>query len=201
MKTYSDFIEFESVSGLKDFYEIKQALNPKQLKILNDVADNMDMQPSYIRTEKGDRILNPGFRTSEICWLPNERPHLWVYRKLGELTNQANKATWNFSLTSMTERVQITQYDAENSGHFDWHIDLGAGQLSKRKISMSILLSDPGSYEGGDLEFFTGKKNNFAGREQGTAILFPSYLPHRVTPVTKGVRRSMIMWVSGEPFK
>ncbi len=201
MKTYADFVDFESVTGLKDYFEIKQALTSKHLGILNTVADEMDMQPSYIRTEGGKRILNPSFRTSEICWLPNEPPHLWVYRRLGELTNIANKATWNFSLTGMTERVQITEYNADNSGHFDWHIDLGANTLSKRKISMSVLLSDPASYDGGDLEFFTGKKNNFTGREQGTAILFPSYLPHRVTPVTRGVRRSLIMWVSGPPFK
>lgn len=200
MKTYSDFIDFGSVNGLKDFYEIKDALSTRQLEILNSVADEMDLQPSFIRTEGGKRIQNPGQRVSEIGWLPNEKPHLWVYRRLGELTNIANKASWNFTLTGMTERVQLTQYSADNSGHFDWHIDLGAGPLSKRKISMSILLSDPNDYEGGDLEFFTGRKENFAGRKQGTAILFPSYLPHRVTPVTRGVRRSMIMWVSGPPF-
>ena len=201
MKTYSDFIQFESVSGLKNYYEIKNAFSPRQIALLNEVADNMEFEPSYIRTEGGKRILNPAFRTSEIGWLPNEPPHLWVYRLLGKLTNQANEVNWKFALTGMTERVQITQYNEDNSGHFDWHIDLGAGQLSKRKISMSILLSDPDSYEGGDLEFFTGKKNNFAGREQGTAILFPSYLPHRVTPVTRGIRRSMIMWISGPPFR
>ncbi len=157
MKTYSDFIEFESVTGLKTFFEIEDALSPKQLQLLNDVADNMEMEPSYIRTESGKRISNPAFRTSEICWLPNEKPHLWVYRKLGELTNLANNERWNFTLTGMTERVQITQYNAENSGHFDWHIDLGGGALSRRKISMSILLSNPNDYDGGDLEFFTGK--------------------------------------------
>ena len=201
MKTYADFIEFDSVSGLKDFYEIPDALSQRQVALLNQVADEMDLRPSFIRTESGKRIQNPKQRVSEIGWLPNEQPHLWVYRKLGELTNIANTATWNFSLTGMTERVQLTQYDADNSGHFDWHIDLGAGALSKRKISMSILLSDPDDYDGGDLEFFTGKKNHLAGRNQGTAILFPSYLPHRVTPVTRGVRRSMIMWVSGPPFR
>jgi len=201
LKTYSDFIEFGSVDGLKDHYEIKQALSSRQVGILNKVIDEMHLQPSYIRTEGGKRILNPGFRTSEIGWLDNQPPHLWIYRRLGELTNQANDARWNFHLTGMTERVQLTEYNGENSGHFDWHIDLGANALSKRKISISVLLSDPDSYEGGDLEFFTGRKNNFAAREQGTAILFPSYLPHRVTPVTTGVRRSLIMWISGPPFK
>lgn len=201
MKTYSDFIEFDSVSGLKNYYQIKKAFSQKQIALLNQVADQMEKQPSFIRTESGKRVSNPEFRSSEICWLPNERPHLWVYRKLGELTNIANRATWNFTLTGMTERVQITEYNADNSGHFDWHIDLGAGALSKRKISMSILLSDPQSYEGGDLEFFTGRRNNIASRDQGSAILFPSYLPHRVTPVTKGIRRSLIMWISGPPFK
>ena len=201
MKTYSDFIEFGSVSGLKNHYEINDAFSQRQISLLNEVADNMEMQPSYVRTESGKRILNPSFRTSEICWLPNESPHLWVYRHLGKITNEANNASWNFALTGMTERVQITQYSEENSGHFDWHIDLGAGGLSKRKISISVLLSDPDSYEGGDLQFFTGKKDYYAGREQGTAILFPSYLPHRVTPVTRGIRRSLIMWISGPPFK
>ncbi len=200
MKTYSDFIEFDSVQGLKDYYEIENAFSPRQVGILNRVADEMQMEQSYIRTEGGKRILSPDFRTSKIGWLPNEPPHLWVYRRLGELTNSANKATWNFSLTGMTERVQLTEYHGDESGHFDWHIDLGAGALSKRKISISVLLSDPADYDGGQLEFFTGKKNHRAGRSQGTAILFPSYLPHRVSPVTRGIRRSLIMWISGPPF-
>ncbi|MGB0178111.1 MAG: 2OG-Fe(II) oxygenase, partial [Owenweeksia sp.] len=83
----------------------------------------------------------------------------------------------------------------------DWHMDFGAGEISHRKLSMTVQLSDPADYEGGDLEFMINQKVVTAPRTRGTVIVFPSFILHRVTPVTKGVRHSVVGWVSGTPFR
>ena len=73
--------------------------------------------------------------------------------------------------------------------------------ISKRKLSLSVQLTDPADYDGGDLEFVNHLGNEDEFRKQGSIIVFPSYLSHRVTTVTRGARRSMIAWVFGPPFR
>ena len=200
MKVYAEFVDYDSRKGLKDFFEVPDAFNETQLARINKFADEAGLSPSYIRTEAGKRVQNKDFRSSSVCWVPKERPHLWIYKRMGELTNRINSEYWNFNITGMMERIQIAEYSAEDNGHFDWHIDLGAGLLSKRKISISVLLSDPDDYDGGEVQFFNTRRVKTATRARGTAVMFPSYMSHRVRPVTRGVRRSMVIWVSGPPF-
>ena len=78
-------------------------------------------------------------------------------------------------------------------------MDFG-GSNSTRKISLSIQLTNENSYEGGDLEFMINRSTIKAPREKGTAILFPYYITHRVTDVTKGKRNSLVFWFHGPPF-
>jgi len=80
-------------------------------------------------------------------------------------------------------------------------MDIGKGKYSKRKISITVQLSDPDEYEGGDFEFLIGKEIIKLPRKKGCAIVFPSYFLHRVTPVTKGTRKSLVLWGSGQPFR
>ena len=80
-------------------------------------------------------------------------------------------------------------------------VDVGAAETSKRKISISVQLSGPEDYEGGDLQFYIKRDLITAPKTRGTATLFPSYFLHRVRPVTKGRRRCLILWISGPPFK
>lgn len=79
-------------------------------------------------------------------------------------------------------------------------MDCGVEVQNRRKVSVTVQLSSPEEYEGGDLEFNLG--NVISGpREQGAAVIFPSFYLHRVTPITKGVRKSFVLWVGGEPYK
>jgi PKHD-type hydroxylase len=102
--------------------------------------------------------------------------------------------------------IQYTEYHATDEGRYDWHMDMGHGETSCRKLSTSILLSNSSDFEGGEFQFFKGGK---AGEEimkypldnPGDMVIFPSYMIHRVTPVTKGIRRSLVLWIGGEPFK
>jgi PKHD-type hydroxylase len=93
----------------------------------------------------------------------------------------------------------LTRYS--DGDFFNWHLDFGAGEISARKLSMTIQLSDPDEYEGGDLQFMINEKIVTAPREKGTLIIFPSFMIHRVTPIIRGTRQSIVGWVSGPPFR
>ena len=107
---------------------------------------------------------------------------------------------WNFDIVGFGEGLQVGTYISDNNGHYDWHIDCDSS-TSFRKISMSIQLSDPNDYEGGELQLFTKKTITTLPKDKGTIIFFPSFLLHRVTPVTKGKRISLVAWITGPQFK
>ncbi|TMV52564.1 2OG-Fe(II) oxygenase, partial [Thioclava sp. BHET1] len=93
-------------------------------------------------------------------------------------------------------------YGAEAEGHFGWHSDIGAGVVAgKRKLTMVVQLSDPSEYEGGRLETRADLDVREAPRDQGSATLFPSFVLHRVTPVTRGARHSLTIWAHGPAFR
>lgn len=139
-------------------------------------------------------------RDSKIKWIPLSPPWLWLYNKLQTGFIQGN-SKFKFDLVHINEFIQYTEYHSSSQGHYDWHLDLGNDSLSTRKLSMSILLSDPNEFEGGDLEINLGGKIEKAPREQFGCVVFPSFLLHRVSPVTKGTRKSLVLWVGGSTFK
>lgn len=146
-------------------------------------------------------VVDKTYRDSRIQWLPKTDEWKWLYDKIGTFGYRANEAMWNFDISFMNEQVQYTEYDASYSGKYDWHVDFGAGVSSMRKIAIIVQLSDPSEYEGGELQFYTTKNVTVAPKDKGTVICFPTYFLHRVTSLTKGKRRSLVLWVSGNPFR
>ena len=127
---------------------------------------------------------------------------LWIYRELHPLVHEANaNAGWNYHW-DWSEPCQFTKYDGSKKQHYDWHTDSGVkpnpnGKV--RKLSMTVALVDGDQYEGGDFEII-GLKEPLPRLEKGTIIVFPSFIDHRVTPVTKGTRYSLVTWFVGPPF-
>ena len=123
-----------------------------------------------------------------------------VYEALKFFTEKGNNECFRFQISKMSEQIQYAEYYATDSGFYDWHYDL-ASTYSRRKISVIVQLSDPSEYEGGELQIrCEDMKPVTISKEKGSIILFPSYLLHRVTPVTKGVRKSLVVWIDGPPF-
>lgn len=120
----------------------------------------------------------------------------WVDRIIMDLAIQANKQ-FQFNITGLIERPQLLRYSSPSKG-FDWHMDIGSGDHSTRKISVSIILND--DYDGGDLFFFQDGPQSVSP-DAGVAVAFPSFLPHKVAPVTRGTRWSLVCWIAGEPFR
>jgi PKHD-type hydroxylase len=137
------------------------------------------------------------YRVSHIAWIEPRPENHWLFHRLAVLFAQANRH-YGLELTGFVEALQYTRYGQDQ--HFDWHLDLGLGQTSARKLSLSLQLSGPAEYAGGDLEFVSLSPGAEA-RNLGTAIFFPSFLAHRVSPVTRGVRRSLVAWGYGPAFR
>ena len=144
--------------------------------------------------DNNSNVVNVGVRETEVYII--HEFHSWVDELIINCARLANDQ-FEFNLTGLLERPQLLKYNAPSNG-YDWHLDIGQGDSSTRKISISILLND--GYEGGDLAFFTDGETQ-VNPDRGTAIAFPSYLPHRVMPVTKGTRWSLVCWIAGEPFR
>ena len=137
------------------------------------------------------------YRVSHIAWIEPRPSNHWLFHKVGALFTQVNQH-YGFDLVGMVDALQFTEYGPEQ--HFDWHMDIGPEETSLRKLSMTLQLSESGAYEGGELQF-VGLGAGSQLRAQGSATFFPSYLGHRVRPVTSGMRRSLVAWGSGTPFR
>ena len=138
-------------------------------------------------------------RITTISWIPfKEMGHM--YQDLNNFIQKANKNHFGFGDIRITEHAQFTEYP--EGGFYDWHMDCDVNMQHEppvRKISMTLLLNDPVEFKGGHLELMAPGK--FAELKQGHAICFASFLNHRVQPVTKGIRQSLVVWFGGEPFK
>ena len=138
-------------------------------------------------------------RNSYVSWITPNNDTAWIYEKLSHYIQSLNKDYFKFDLVGFTEPIQFTKYEAP-SGHYRPHIDKGLN-IYPRKLSVVVQLSDSNDYEGGNLELYTSGTPAIANKDQGFLIAFPSYTLHGVTPVTKGVRYSLVMWVGGPNFK
>ena len=137
-------------------------------------------------------------RRTDIIWQDLMQPLGCIARTYIDFANQS--AGWGYSLSSQ-EPTQIGRYKSTDEGHYDWHMDSHAPKDGvQRKLSISILLSDPSEFEGGELQF-KGIEDRKILTKQGSIVVFPSFIEHKVTPVTKGVRYSAVTWVSGPSFR
>ena len=139
-------------------------------------------------------------RDNQISWLYPSDNIDWVFRRVTDITLNLNKRFFKFNLFGINEGFQFTNYKAP-SGKYGKHIDR-AMYIPVRKLSISIQLTNPKKYEGGELKLYNGKKEgSVMDKEQGTLIIFPSYTLHEITPITKGGRDSLVTWVTGKQFK
>lgn len=140
-------------------------------------------------------------RKSVVRWIYRNPDTEWLYNKMIELADSANESLWQFDMYSANEAIQYTEYH-DDGGHYDFHLDLSSDYpLNQRKISMTVQLSADTDYEGGDFEIMRGKHIEKLQRGLGNVLVFPSYILHRVTPVTKGTRKSLVLWMGGSSFK
>ena len=137
-------------------------------------------------------------RRSKICWMSEQ---YWLRDQLYWYVMEANRAAFGIDVCNVAA-LQFTEYHGEKKGGYEWHRDViyRTDKAFDRKISIVVQLSDSHEYEGGDFEF-SECENPANFRQKGAVLVFPSYVTHRVTPVTKGVRKSLVAWFEGPKWR
>lgn len=141
-------------------------------------------------------------RTSDVKWLRPSDDAEFVFSRISAAVQEINADHFHLDLESMDD-FQLTEYDSSYDGHYGQHVDtfyaLGGARAAMRKLSVSLQLSAPEEYDGGDLILYPTSfyKPNVVDRAIGTAVFFRSTVIHEVTPVTRGLRRSLVTWVYG----
>jgi len=174
---------------------------PEQCKMIIAAGRAEPKQDAYVGNKQGIKggVLDTQTRTSHISWIPfSKTPEM--YKDIERIMKITNGNHFDFDGMTITEMAQYTEYP--EGGFYEWHVDNDvnfAHEPPVRKISMTLLLSPESEFEGGDLELM--KEGKIAKLKQGQAIFFASFIRHRVKPVIRGNRKSLVMWFGGTPFK
>ena len=174
---------------------------PLQCKMVIEAGREEPRKNAQVGAEKGKKegVIDTEIRTSHISWIPFKKmPEM--YKDIERTMLKTNNNHFGFEGMQITEMAQYTEYP--EGGFYDWHVDNYDNcqhEPPVRKISMTCLLSPENEFEGGDLELI--KEGQAVKLKQGQAAFFASFIRHRVAPVTKGVRRSLVMWFGGPPLR
>ena len=186
--------------------------------ILNQLKDNKfwTWRAEMFTPEELDRIVATGcnlvsqtgvalgedaeYRRSQVAWINVEDQHSWIYNTVTWNIQTVNRDYFEYDLTHI-EPLQFTEYDGSYQGHYGKHLDIGRNMGGSRKLSFIIQLSNPEDYKGGEVRLHYSGEPLVLPKERGKMIFFPSWALHDVTPVTQGIRRSLVGWVAGPKFK
>ena len=175
---------------------------PQQCQDIIDMGHQQKAEEAKVGHREGGKEGNydTKMRVTTVSWIPfKTMPEM--YKIIERSMLQANGNHFGYEGMQLTEVAQFTEYP--KGGFYDWHMDADVNCIHEppvRKVSMTILLSPQNEFEGGDLEFMS-EGNKPPQLVQGQAIYFCSLIRHRVAKVKKGIRRSLVMWFGGPPFK
>ena len=170
--------------------------NVFDVSILNEIESIAKQHPPS--NDNGDS--NSQYRRNTLSLTPNSKISI-PSTFLDNVQNSISYANNIFNMDLNNIEIVYVEYEPQPSG-FDWHLDIGPYPYNLRKLSFSINVNHPDEYEGGDLEFqFVENNSNIPPKLQGGITIFPSFLPHRITPITKGIRKAIIGFIQGPPYK
>lgn len=143
---------------------------------------------------------NAQIRRSQVVMLGLEQRYEWLYQRIWSAAQECNRLFFCVDLAGVEANIQLARYDGSDQGFYNWHTDF-AGIRPLRKLSISIQLSRPEDYDGGNLELMYNDEPVVLDKTRGAFIVFPSFMLHRVTPVTRGTRWSLVAWILGTRWR
>lgn len=184
---------------------LPRAFTPGQCDRIIELGESFRPDSAELASEVP---IDDAMRRSKVAWIEPSPDSGWLFDKLAVVAQRANRS-YGFDLVGFGEDLQYTVYD-EPGAFYTWHQDGLSGEVATRKLAIVVQLSDPSDYEGANLELFDSvadlTPDDLADEhqrcaERGAAVAFPAFEYHRVTPLVSGVRRSLVVWVSGPPFR
>ena len=172
---------------------IEMVFTPEEcLRLIADFAPHL--KPASV--ESMDPAQSASIRKSSAVFVAPDKSTNWVFERLGKSIREVNAAVYGFDVSQFKEGFQFTRYAVGE--YYGPHFDIGPGKLTERKLSLTVQLSAPEDYTGGELIIYP---EFVAPKDQGTMTVFPSFMCHNVCPVTTGVRYSLVSWLAGPPFR
>lgn len=171
------------------FWSWEKELSDETCDYIISLAQNIEPEKGVV----GAGALIEEQRDSSVRWISDN----FIRNAIFGFGHQANQSAWDMQIDCISA-IQFTEYTKEQ--YYEWHMDTNKLESEMRKVSIIVQLTDPDNYEGGDFQFrhYGGDIEDVpALRQRGTVIVFPSWLEHRVTPVTKGKRQTLVAWMSG----
>ena len=171
--------------------------SPEECQKIIDVEGNFidsttqlyDKFSHYLNYKPIERFTNKNARKSKSKELDFTDNNAWIFERFTEFTNKANEEYFHLNIQNYIG-TQIIKYEKDD--FFNIHVDIGAGEIANRKLSLIVFLSERKDYEGGQLKWFP--EIQLVKQLQGTMVIFPSYFPHLVEPVIKGTRYVLVSW-------
>lgn len=187
------------------WYTYRGALTPQECVKVVKIGMESGLSPATVG-HGSSNYVDPNVRHSLTAFIPRTNMELMpIFHKLHLIGHEANAAGFGFDLQSFGG-AQFTVYQAPGQ-HYRKHIDLNwkpdplKARSFDRKMSMVVQLSPPETYEGGKLLLENDPLPEGRFHDIGDAVFFPAFNPHEVTPVTAGIRYSLVAWFEGPPFR
>lgn len=175
-----------------NWYYYTNAFTDSEIDEINKLGESYKIQPAVTGTS--DKPTE--YRVSDVSWIDDNEKSVWLYEKIATYAEEANRICWNFDIWGYQDQFQYTIYKGGENGHYDWHADCGPN-MSNRKLSCVLQLTDPSEYQGGDLELNMGSYVAKVAKAKANLVFFPSFILHRVTPLEGGIRKSLVTWLCG----
>ena len=181
--------------GCEPFVTYTNGFSSEELDTIESYCDTLPLSPAFVSND-----INLEYRKSKVSWVSNNNQIAWFYDRMAYICRNLNNQYYGFDMWGFIEDFQYTVY-TDTEEKYDWHVDISSDIDIPRKLSMVLQLSSPDDYEGGNLEIMTSKDPISVRKEKGLVTLFPSYTLHRVTPVTKGIRKTIVIWATGPSLR
>ena len=182
------------VNNIQDYVHVQQVFSKEECEKIIKIAETKRLLKATTKSKEDDT-----YRKSQICWLYSSDDMEWAFRKVTDIILDLNNKFFQFDIFGLNEGFQFTNYKSPD-GTYRSHVDTIFGHVV-RKLSLTIQLTDPKEYEGGELYIYNDENGTVMEKQQGSLTMFPSYTLHKVTTVTKGERNSLVCWVTGKQFK
>lgn len=193
------FVPANAFNQTHGFVTWTNGFTPEELDKICEYGDKLALADATIGYENATDCK---IRSTQVGWIACNNDTAWLYDRLAHITRQLNAQFYGFDLYGFVEDMQYTVYNADAEGHYRWHVDMSAKSSAQRKLSVVVQLSDPVDYEGGDLQVhFETTEPQTVVKQRGMVCAFPSWVMHRVTPVTSGIRKTLVVWTAGPCFK
>jgi PKHD-type hydroxylase len=186
------------VKPLLKFCVAEEAFSAEEVDQIIDLEDLQKFHKGTVG-DGGVGKLNKKSRDSEVMWVNHDQHSDWLFQKFSRLTSMVNYDHFMYDIDGF-DNFQYTRY--RKGEFYDWHIDAGdVWSTYERKISATVILTDPKEYDGGEFQCVIGGRVDepmTIKPKKGDVVFFASWMPHRVMPINKGVRKSLVCWVMGK---